>query len=222
MHRHPLYDRLNLCHFFFIVSEFVCSIPNLDSLSVLNKFLLDVQYCCLLIGNWLMVMQAVKLLVPVRQKTIKKSNNLFLYPVRSPLPHSDIIDGDSLGLSRILWAPEAVCVGVCTCNTWVIFGTTPSLVSSISSHFPVTFTWTLFSFIVFDGSQLSVESCKSLPSSGLWGEAHIAVSLAGVSVTSVNVQRDLLASCSPSIVWCWSRSDLAHSRSSFHSSSSTG
>lgn len=51
MHRHPLYDRLNLCHFFFIVSEFVCSIPNLDSLSVLNKFLLDVQYCCLLIGN---------------------------------------------------------------------------------------------------------------------------------------------------------------------------
>lgn len=125
MHRHPLYDRLNLCHFFFIVSEFVCSIPNLDSLSVLNKFLLDVQCFCLLIGNWLMVMQAVKLLVPVRQKTIKKSNNLFLYPVRSPLPHSDIIYGDSLGLSRILWAPEAVCVGVCTCNTWVIFGTTP-------------------------------------------------------------------------------------------------
>lgn len=41
-------------------------------------------------------------IVPVRQKTIKKSNNLFLYPVRSPLPHSDIIYGDSLGLSRIL------------------------------------------------------------------------------------------------------------------------
>lgn len=69
MHRHPLYDRLNLCHFFFIVSEFVCSIPNLDSLSVLNKFLLDVQCCCLLIGNWLMVMQAVKLIVHCTSKT---------------------------------------------------------------------------------------------------------------------------------------------------------
>lgn len=55
--------------FFFIVSEFVCSIPNLDSLSVLNKFLLDVQCCCLLIGNWLMVMQAVKLIVHCTSKT---------------------------------------------------------------------------------------------------------------------------------------------------------
>lgn len=66
-----------------------------------------------------------ELIVTVRHKTIKKSDNLFLYPVRCPLPHSDIIDGDSLGLSLIFWAPEAVCVCVCTCNTWVIFGTIP-------------------------------------------------------------------------------------------------